>query len=151
MKKILTNNYFAAPILLLLSLISPNLHAADTPAVKSETGHEHVVIQVSDDDAKKWNLTLNNANNIQQALGAANVDIEIVAYGPGVNMLKFDSVVADRVDEAIKAGVKIVACQNTMKSLKLTKNDMMSTIGYVPAGIIELIKKQHEGYAYIRP
>ena len=151
MKKILTNKYVVAPFLFLLALVSPALHAADAPAVKSGMGHERVVIQVSDDDTKKWNLTLNNANNIQQALGAANVDIEIVTYGPGVDMLKFDSVVADRVDEALKAGIKIVACQNTMKSMKLTKADMMSTIAYVPAGIAELVKKQREGYAYIRP
>ena len=42
-----------------------------------------VVIQVSDADPAKWNLALNNARNMQTDLGAANVDIEIVAYGPG--------------------------------------------------------------------
>ncbi len=47
-----------------------------------------VVIQVSDADQGKWNLALNNAKNIQTDLGAANVDIEIVAYGPGIGMLK---------------------------------------------------------------
>jgi len=46
------------------------------------------VIQVSDGDQSKWNLALNNARNIQTDLGVANVDIEIVAYGPGIGMLK---------------------------------------------------------------
>src|SRR5439155_26532529 len=50
--------------------------------------HSKVVIQVSDGDQAKWNLALNNARNIQADLGAANVDIEIVAYGPGIGMLK---------------------------------------------------------------
>ena len=50
-------------------------------------------MQVSDGDAAKWNLALNNANNLQADLGAANVDIEIVAYGPGIGMLKSDSAV----------------------------------------------------------
>src|SRR5512132_3290202 len=69
-----------------------------------------VVIQVSDGDQAKWNLALNNARNIQTDLGAANVDIEIVAYGPGIGMLKLDSPVANRVDEANAAGVKVMAC-----------------------------------------
>jgi hypothetical protein len=42
-----------------------------------------VVLQMSEADPAKWNLALNNAKNIQTDLGAANVDIELVAYGPG--------------------------------------------------------------------
>ena len=56
-----------------------------------------------------------------------------------------------RIDKALADGVKIVACENTMKSMKLTKPDMLSSIGYVPAGVVELVRKQREGWAYIRP
>jgi hypothetical protein len=110
-----------------------------------------VVIQVSDAEPAKWNLALNNARNIQTDLGAANVDIEIVAYGPGIGMLKSDSVVGNRVDEAGKAGVKIVACENTMRGQKLAHADMLSRIGYVPAGVVTLMQRQQQGWAYIRP
>jgi len=110
-----------------------------------------VVMQVSDNDPAKWNLALNNAKNVQTDLGAANVDIEIVAYGPGIGMLKADSVVGNRVDEAGKAGVKIVACENTMRGQKLTQADMLSGIGYVPAGVVTLMQRQQQGWAYIRP
>ncbi len=110
-----------------------------------------VVIQVSDADQGKWNLALNNAKNIQTDLGAANVDVEIVAYGPGIGMLKLDSAVGGRVDEATSAGVKIIACENTMKGQKLTKADMLNGIGYVPAGVVELMSRQQQGWAYIRP
>lgn len=110
-----------------------------------------VVIQVSDAEAAKWNLALNNARNIQTDIGAANVDIEIVAYGPGIGMLKSDSVVGNRIEEAGKAGVKVVACENTMRGQKLTHADMLSGIGYVPAGVVELMQRQQQGWAYIRP
>ena len=110
-----------------------------------------VVIQVSDADQGKWNLALNNAKNIQTDLGAANVDVEIVAYGPGIGMLKLDSAVGGRVDEATSTGVKIIACENTMKGQKLTKADMLNGIGYVPAGVVELMSRQQQGWAYIRP
>ena len=109
------------------------------------------MIQVSDAEPAKWNLALNNARNIQTDLGAANVDIEIVAYGPGIGMLKSDSVVGNRIEEAGKAGVKVVACENTMHGQKLTHADMLSGIGYVPAGVVELMQRQQQGWAYIRP
>lgn len=110
-----------------------------------------MVFQVSSDDSKTWNLALNNAKNVQQELGAKNVEVEIVAYGPGIGMLKFDSVVANRINEAVVDGVKVVACQNTMKAQKLTQDDMLSSTGFVPSGVIELMNKQKEGYTYIRP
>jgi intracellular sulfur oxidation DsrE/DsrF family protein len=110
-----------------------------------------VVFQVSDNDPAKWNLALNNAKNVQQEYGADKVDIEIVAYGPGIGMLKAESTTANRVSEATQAGVKIVACENTMTAQKLTKADMNPAIGYVPAGVVELMKRQGEGWAYIRP
>jgi hypothetical protein len=109
------------------------------------------VIQVSDNDAQKWNLALNNARNVQDDLGADAVDLEIVVYGPGIGMLKSDSPVAKRVADALKSGVKVVACENTMKAQKLAYPDMLPNIGYVPAGVVELMKKQQQGYAYIRP
>jgi len=110
-----------------------------------------VVLQVSDADPAKWNLALNNAKNLQTDLGAANVEVEIVAYGPGIGMLKADSVVGNRIDEALTAGVKVVACENTMRAQKLTQGDMLGKIGYVPAGVVEIMQRQQQGWAYIRP
>ena len=110
-----------------------------------------VVMQVSDAEPAKWNLALNNARNVQADLGAANVAIEIVAYGPGLAMLKADSIVANRVAEAMAAGVKVVACENTMTNQKVVKEDMLGGIGYVKAGVVEIMQRQQQGWAYLRP
>jgi intracellular sulfur oxidation DsrE/DsrF family protein len=115
------------------------------------TQRARVVIQVSDSDQGKWNLALNNAKNIQTDLGAPNVDIEIVTYGPGIDMLKLDSPVGGRIGEATTAGVKVVACENTMRGQKLSRADMLNGISYVPAGVVELMSRQQQGWAYIRP
>ena len=109
------------------------------------------LIQVSDNDAQKWNLALNNARNMQDDLNADAIDLEIVVYGPGIGMLKADSPVAKRVADALKAGVQVVACENTMRNQKLARTDMLSGIGYVDAGVVEIMKKQQQGWAYIRP
>jgi uncharacterized protein len=135
----------AAAAIFLLTLVLPSISlAADGPTYK-------VVIQVSDNDPAKWSLALNNARNIQQDLGKNNVQVEIVAYGPGINMLKFDSEAGNRLTDAANSGVLIAACGNTMKAQKLTPEDMNPAAKIVPAGVVEIIKREREGYAYIRP
>ena len=123
-----------------------------TAQAQSHPVKNRAVIQVSDNDPQKWNLALSNAKNVQDDLGGPDaVEIEIVAYGPGLGMLKGDSPVAKRVAESLKNGVKVIACENTMKAQKLVYADMLPAIGYVPAGVVELMQKQQQGYAYIRP
>ena len=154
MKHIYQFNGLAAAFALALSLapVGAQAGAASPPTANLYAADAYkVVFQVSVADPKSWNLTLNNVKNVKQELGAENVDVEVVAYGPGIAMLKLDSPVANRIDEAKDSGVKIVACENTMKAQKLTKEDMLASIGYVPAGVVELMKKQKAGYAYIRP
>jgi intracellular sulfur oxidation DsrE/DsrF family protein len=110
-----------------------------------------IVLQVSDNDPAKWNLALNNARNAQDDLGKDNIDIEIVVYGPGIHMLRMEATTATRVTQAIKSGISIVACENTMTAQKINKADMHDAISYVPAGVIQLMKRQQQGWAYIRP
>jgi intracellular sulfur oxidation DsrE/DsrF family protein len=138
-----------AAVLLAIQLAGSGVAAAQGQQTAAQ--RNRVVIQVSDGDPAKWNLALNNAKNLQADLGSGNVDIEIVAYGPGIGMLKLDSVVGTRVDEAAKSGVKVVACENTMKVQKLSRADMLDGIAYVNAGVVELMSRQQQGWAYLRP
>lgn len=129
----------------------PLFAIAASPAAAATGDQNRVVMQVSDNDPAKWNLALNNAHNLQHDLGPANVKIEIVAYGPGIAMLQAESVVGNRIGDALHAGVAVSACQNTMHGHKLTKADMLDGIAYVPAGVVEIMKREQEGWAYIRP
>ena len=143
MKKCLT--LIAALAFAIVTLL-PLAQAADTAASRHK-----VVFQVSDNDPAKWNLALNNIRNIQQDLGRENVEVELVAYGPGLNMLKLDSTVAARVAETLGNGAGILACENTMRGAKLTNTDLLPNIGFVKAGVTALMLRQREGWAYIRP
>lgn len=134
-----------------LALFAALSLAAPAALADNATTKNHVVLQVSDNDPGKWNLALNNARNLQTDLGAQNVEIEIVAYGPGISMLKAESVVGNRIGEALKSGVNVSACQNTMRGQKLTKADMLEGIAYVPAGVVEIMQRQQQGWAYLRP
>jgi uncharacterized protein len=112
---------------------------------------QKVVFQVSDNDPAKWNLALNNARNVQADLGKDKVDIEIVAYGPGLQMLRVDSKVAPRLAQALDANIGVYACQNTMRNTKTEKADLYHGIGFVGAGVTHIMKRQSEGWNYIRP
>ena len=146
----------AASLIALQIAIAPFLvanYAQGTRAAGQNDGQKRhkIVIQVSDADVAKWNLALNNAKNLQDDVGAANIDIEIVAYGPGIGMLKLESPAATRIAEAMKANVKVIACENTLRAQKLTRDDMLPAISYVPAGVTEIMTKQSQGWAYLRP
>ena len=136
---------------LALLAFAPLIAVNPAPGQTPSHPQNRVVVQVSDADPAKWNLALNNARNLQADLGGANVEIEIVAYGPGIGMLKSDSVVGNRIGEALGSGVKVAACEVTMRSQKLAKADMLDGIAYVPSGVVELMQKQQQGWAYIRP
>ena len=81
--------------------------AAPAFAQAAKGGKQRVVFQVSDNDPAKWNLALNNAKNVQTDLGKDNVQIEIVAYGPGLSMLRAESKVAPRLAGALDDSVEI--------------------------------------------
>ena len=124
---------------------------ASESARMAAEGKHRVVIQMSDNDPQKWNLALNNAQNLQQALGKDNVQVEIVAYGPGLNMLKANSKVAGRINGALDQNVDIVACGNTMKKMKVTKDDLIAGSRIVEGGVIEISERQSQGWTYIKP
>lgn len=125
--------------------------AATMKSAPNPNAKYRVVFQVSDNDPVKWNLALNNAKNVQNDLGKGNVEIEIVAYGPGLNMLKAESAVAGRVNAALDESVAVVACDNTMHNMKLTNADLIGGIGHVKAGVVQLMERQRQGWNYIRP
>jgi intracellular sulfur oxidation DsrE/DsrF family protein len=138
--------FFAA--LLLASLINMGEAFAGKP---SATPAYRVVFAVTENDPHVWAEVFGNFRNIQRALGPRNVAIEMVVYGDAIAMLRDDSLVPNKVEEALEEGVKIVACENTMKAQNISRDTMLPNIAYVEAGIVELIKLQAAGWAYVRP
>lgn len=125
--------------------------AAGAPAVLAEQARLGVVIQVSDDDPKTWNQALNVVKNVQATYGKDKVNVEVVVFGYASGLLKFDSPLANRIDDTLASGAQVIMCQNTMTGQKLTKADMHPKIGYVQAGVIEIIEKSRQGWTVVRP
>jgi hypothetical protein len=138
-------NFLAALSFFVCGLATDSI-AADTPKAR-----EKVVLQVSDDSPKTWNQVLNVIENLQQAYGRENVDVKLVALGNGIGFLTLDSPHGGRVQDALKSGAQVAACEVTMGRRKLSRDDMLPNIGYVPAGVVEIIRLQKEGWSVIRP
>ncbi len=127
------------------TLAGPAL-AADEP--------RKVVIQVSTDDPRTQNIAMNNAVNLQKALGQDNVIIEIVAYGPGLQMLTPDSPASKRVPNLALQDITFSACGNTkakMEKKSGKKVKLVEGVEMVQAGVLRIIELQEQGYSYIRP
>ena len=140
------NRRAALGLIALFTALPALAQQKNKPAAK-----QRVIFQVSDNDPAKWQLALNNAKNVQVDLGKDKVQIEIVAYGPGLAMLKADSKVAGGLAAALDDSVGLIACENTMQNNKVTRDEMYGGIAYVLAGVTHIMKRQREGWAYIRP
>lgn len=138
----------AAALIACSALASPAYAADAAPAAAS--AKEQAIFAVSDADPQKWALTLGNIGNALDALGADHADIELVVYGPGIAMLKKDSAVADKLAAVLHRGVRVAACQNSMHAFNLELSDLVPGATPVPTGVVELIRREHAGYAYVR-
>ncbi|GMR05513.1 MAG: DsrE family protein [Gammaproteobacteria bacterium] len=135
-------------LIVLMSLfLFGNVYAA-------ENAKHKVVIQVSTDDPRTQKIALNNAVNLQKLYGIDNIDIEIVAYGPGLGLLTTKSKQADRVKSLAMQDIAFSACGNTIK--KVTKKSgkqpvILEGVQTVTSGVARIMELQMQGYAYIRP
>jgi uncharacterized protein len=117
-----------------------------------------LAIHVDDNDARVMNLALNNAKNVLDHYKAKGetVAIEIVAYGPGLHMLRADtSPVKQRVGEmSLSPEVAFAACGNTQNNMARQEGKdvlLMNEARVVSSGVVRLMELQKEGYAYLRP
>jgi uncharacterized protein len=139
-------------------LLSIALTAA-TLAAENKT--HRIAIQVDQNDPQIMNLVLNNATNvIEHYRGKGeDVDVEIVAYGPGLHMLRSDtSPVQERIKrlkEMVFPGkIQLSACNHTRQGMEKSEGHaipIMPEATVVPSGVVRLMELQEQGWSYVRP
>ncbi|MDV3239734.1 MAG: hypothetical protein LOY58_12900 [Gammaproteobacteria bacterium] len=117
---------------------------------------EHkIVLQISDDDPAKQTLVLNVANNLVNHYGADKVDIEIVAFGPGLRLLFAENVNKDRIGALVEAsGVRFSACENTVAAMTRALGEAPALNPQairVKAGIVRILDLTGQGYTLVKP
>lgn len=149
MKKFLPYIFLALVFEASSAFAFPATASAATPPAASCAQHYNVVIGVG--DKEKVTGALSNAFNLQKEFGAQCVDIEVVNFSSAVTQLTPMSPLATQIKDALKAGIKIVACENSLNKFKLTIDDMFPGITAVPSGVAELVRRQKEGWIYLQP
>jgi intracellular sulfur oxidation DsrE/DsrF family protein len=121
----------------------------------------HVAFHVDQNDPDVMNQTLNNATNVIEYYRARNedVDVDIVTYGPGLNMLRVDtSPVQDRIkrlkDMVFPGKIQFSACNVTKTGMEKREGHAISIVPeatVVASGVVHLMELQEQGWSYIRP
>ena len=130
------------------------------PAVAAGKTHR-IVFQVDQNDPAVMNLVLNNVDNVMEYYHdkGEQVQIEVVAYGPGLHMLRADtSPVKDRLkrlkQDSFPSNVAFSACGNTMAGMEKKEGHPIALVpeaSVVPAGVVRITELQEAGWSYIRP
>lgn len=114
-----------------------------------------IVLQISDAIPEKQTLVLNVAGNVLDHYGQDKVEVEVVAFGPGLKLLFADNANKGRIKSLAAAGVRFSACENTMKAMtKLNDGvapSLLAEARLTPAGIVRIVELEEQGYYNIRP
>jgi hypothetical protein len=102
------------------------------------------------DEAVKWSLALTNLENILNEVGEENAKLELVGNAEAVKGF-LDPSLTSRMEALNSRGVRFVACRNALMAFHVEPASLPGFIQVVPAGVVEVIRKQSEGYAYVRP
>lgn len=144
--------------ILLLSLaliLGAGQSFAAEKAEASGMAQHKLVLQISDDDPRTQTRVLNVANNMRKAFGHSNIDIEIVAFGPGLKLLFDKNENKNRVDALAMGGVHFTACSNTIAGMtkKMGKAPVLyeDAISLKKPGVARIIELVEEGYLLVRP
>jgi intracellular sulfur oxidation DsrE/DsrF family protein len=147
-------------VVAVMALVIPAFLAGMHTASSQNTPKLHrMVIQVSRDDTEGMNLALGNAVNAKKLYDSRGeqFQVEIVAYGPGITMLRADkSPVKDRIEEAKKEipGMVLSMCGNAKAAAEKREGHEivpLPGVGVVPAGIVRVAELEEQGWTYIRP
>jgi intracellular sulfur oxidation DsrE/DsrF family protein len=121
-----------------------------TPQSAPQPKHK-VVFELNAQAPSGWDQLFHNVDNVLKIFGSEGVQVEVVFFGKGLRMLlKTNAEYADRLKAATDKGVTLAACQNSMRAMKVTTEDLFPFAAQVDSGVAELVRKQEAGYAYIK-
>jgi Uncharacterized conserved protein len=105
------------------------------------------------DENSKWDLLLGNVTNLLHALDSDPFQIEVLANSEAVRLYVNDpqNRYLTRMTELAEKGVRFVACNNSLGKLGIAHGHLAAFVKVVPTGVLELVQRQDEGYAYIKP
>lgn len=139
-------------IILVLAVAGLFCTATTALAQSEQKSNKHrIVFEVNVGGEEAWQAVLNNVENVLKSFGHANSEIEVVLHGKGLGMiLKANTGQETRLRMLSKSGVVFAACDNTMKRMNVTKEQLFPFAATVDSGVAEVVRKQEAGWSYIK-
>jgi len=148
----------AAGAIALLVALSVSVTAQDKPAaapiIDKPFADHHLALQLSDNDPKKEALVLSVAYNLLKYYGPDRIAIEVVTFGPGIDLVRAGNAHRAEVDSLISQGVQFDVCMNTVETIEREtgkKVDLNPRAVKVVAGVAQILALTEKGFTLVRP
>ncbi len=132
----------------------PRAHAQQPPLQDKPFAEHKIVLQLSDHDPAKQGLVLSIANNLLKAYDPDKVAIEVVTFGPGIDLLRSDNDHRKQVESLIAQGVRFDVCLNTLDTIEREtgkRPDIVPAATPVQVGVAQILRLTENGYTLVRP
>jgi len=144
--------------LLLLALVSPAVvsvaRAQQAPLQDKPFAEHKIVLQLSDNDPHKQAMVISVANNLLKFYDPDKVAIEVVAFGPGIDLLRAASASRKQVESLVAQGVRFDVCLNTVDTIEREtgkRPEIMPAATPVQVGVAQILLLTENGYTLVRP
>jgi intracellular sulfur oxidation DsrE/DsrF family protein len=139
---------------LVLTMV-PSLAAAQQAPLQDKPFAEHrIVLQLSDNDPQKQGLAISVANNLLKFYDPDKVAIEVVAFGPGIDLLRPENANRNRIESLVAQGVRFDVCLNTVDTIEREtgkRPEFIAAATPVQVGVAQILLLTENGYTLVRP
>ena len=146
-----TGTAFAA---LLTTMMVSAAYAQQVPLQDKPFAEHKIVLQLSDSDSRKQGLVISVANNLLKHYDPDKVAIEVVAFGPGINLLRPDNANRKMVESLVAQGVRFDICLNTVDTIERDSGkrpEFIAAATPVQVGVGQILLLTENGYTLVRP
>jgi uncharacterized protein len=139
-----------------LSIVTavPVARAQHVPLQDKPFAEHKLVLQLSDNDPKKQGLVISVANNLLKAYDPDKIAIEVVAFGPGIDLLRPENPDRKRVESLVAQGVRFDICLNTVDTLEREtgkRPEFIAAATPVQVGVAQILFLTENGYTLVKP
>ena len=139
----------------LIAAMAPSSGFAQPAALPDKPFAEHrIVLQLSDNDPRKQGLVISVANNLLKFYDPDKVAIEVVAFGPGIDLLRPENANRKLVESLVAQGVRVDVCLNTVDTIEREtgkRPDIIPAATPVQVGVAQILHLTENGYTLVKP
>ena len=146
--------YALVGVAMLAATLPCRTHAQQVPLQDKPFAEHKIVLQLSDNDVRKQNLVISVANNLLKFYDPDKVAIEVVAFGPGIEVLRTESPARKQVESLIAQGVRFDVCLNTVDTIEREtgrRPEIIPGATPVQVGVGQILFLTENGYTLVRP